>query len=43
MFVEKHSRSRTEAIKNADLISKIVPGRFLFFTIVTTIEEKGTC
>lgn len=43
MFVEKHSRSSTGAIKNADLISKIVPGRLLFFTIVTTIEEKGTC
>lgn len=31
-IVEQHSRSHSDAIKNANLISKIVLERFLFFT-----------
>lgn len=31
MFVEKHRRSYTEAIKNASLISKIVLDNFFIF------------
>lgn len=38
MFVEKHSGSHTEAIKNPDLIFKLI-----FLMIVTIIEEKGIC
>jgi len=40
MFVEKHSRSHSEAIKNADWISKIVPERLLFFTWYLQLQRK---